>query len=257
MLYLLMIRMLLTLKSFLIKAGRRPIYFRITTRCNMLCEHCSESCTEEGEDMHFDTFKKIIADEEPYMISLGGGEPTIHPDFEKFVMYALSHVGAMGDGGVWLATNGKESERAIMCARLAMSHELFSCQLSRDTYHEEASLEVLDAFKAMGRSQAAIRFHQDIPVSTIESIAFRNNDDRIMKQGRAEENGIWHVSDSCICPERVAMPNGDIRWCGCTDSPVINDGDEFEDLYADSRENDVDCYTYYTKERPELFKEAV
>ena len=65
--------------------------------------------------MDFDTFKKCLEWGEDY-ISLGGGEPTIHPDFEKFLLTAISECEY-----VWLATNGKHTRRALLLAKLARS----------------------------------------------------------------------------------------------------------------------------------------
>lgn len=56
----------------------------LTTRCNMSCEHCCSNCTAEGQDMSYETWGKALAfvlDWGGETISLGGGEPTLHPLF--------------------------------------------------------------------------------------------------------------------------------------------------------------------------------
>ena len=75
------------------------MYIQITTRCNMECEHCCMSATAKGEDMSIGTFKNALEYDE--YITIGGGEPTLHPKFWEMMGLALG----FGEY-VWLATNG-------------------------------------------------------------------------------------------------------------------------------------------------------
>ena len=68
---------------------------KITDKCSMGCTHCLSDCKPDGKHMSFETFKKVItfhfdrAGNSPILIS--GGEPTEHPEFEKFIGYLLTY----------------------------------------------------------------------------------------------------------------------------------------------------------------------
>jgi len=53
----------------------------ITNRCNSECSHCMHSCTATGDDMTDETFSqtiKFINEINPFVVSISGGEPTLH-----------------------------------------------------------------------------------------------------------------------------------------------------------------------------------
>ena len=68
---------------------------KITDKCSMGCTHCLSDCKPDGKHMSFETFQKAItfnfdrAGNSPILIS--GGEPTEHPDFEKFLGYVIMY----------------------------------------------------------------------------------------------------------------------------------------------------------------------
>jgi hypothetical protein len=68
---------------------------KITDKCSMGCSHCLSDCNPNGKHMSFETFQKAIrfnfdrAGDSPILIS--GGEPTEHPEFEKFIGYLLMY----------------------------------------------------------------------------------------------------------------------------------------------------------------------
>lgn len=61
-------------------------YIQVTTRCNMFCEHCGFSCTAEGEDMSMEVFERTLQVFEGSYITIGGGEPTLHPKIFEMVL---------------------------------------------------------------------------------------------------------------------------------------------------------------------------
>lgn len=177
------------------------MYIQLTNRCNMECAHCGMDCTAEGEDMAFDTFKACI--EHNDNIIIGGGEPTIHPEFEKFLFYALAHCES-----VYIITNGKETDIALALAKLNKMNEegyAFGAELSQDSYHETIDQKVVDAFQGY----------------------IRDNDDRTLNAGRCD----WG-EDECICErDAFVLPNGEVNQCGCGDSPCVgNVFDGFEPM---------------------------
>ena len=153
----------------------------------MFCAHCGMNCTRHGENMSFATFKKAIECND--CITIGGGEPTIHPHFEKFLLYAIAHCES-----VFIITNGKKTDTALALARL-INDERFGAELSQDPYHESIDEKVVRAFE--GR--------------------IRDTSLNLINAGRCD----WG-KDDCICEgDAFVKPNGDVRQCGCADSPKV------------------------------------
>jgi len=118
------------------------MYVQITSRCNMLCSHCGMNCTAQGEDMTFKTLKKTLEYAYEYIV-FGGGEPTIHPQFEKFLFYAIGE-----NMKVNIITNGKLKNKAIALANLSSGdNEYIIAELSQDPFHEKVNKSVVEAFK--------------------------------------------------------------------------------------------------------------
>jgi MoaA/NifB/PqqE/SkfB family radical SAM enzyme len=154
------------------------------------------NCTAKGEDMSFKTFKQAIkmAGE---AIVIGGGEPTIHPQFEKFLFYAVANCDY-----VYVITNGKLTDKAIALARLGNKDNdnnecNLSVELSQDPYHEEIDERVI------------AEFHGYI----------RDTSHHLINAGRCDFG-----DDGCICEgDPFVKPNGDVYQCGCEDSPKVGD----------------------------------
>jgi hypothetical protein len=187
------------------------VYLQITTRCNMLCAHCCFSSTAEGEDMPFEVFKAAIRWDDS-QVTLGGGEPTLHPEFWKILAYAVSQ-----SDYVWLATNGSRTDDAIALARLASSDGVLSCALSRTQFHDKIDPRVEREFK---HRKLEVRGDLTIPV-----LAGRWTDTDICR-------------DECACDSRFVKPNGDIMLCGCPSAPVIG---TVWDYHPDRKFDDVEC----------------
>lgn len=183
------------------------MYVQITTRCNMSCEHCGMNCTAKGDDMSFETFKAALSFAD--FVTLGGGEPTIHPDFCQFLLYAIAHC-----DGVFVITNGSMTDISLAMAK--MNCETFGCELSLDDFHDPIDPKVVSAFKK------------------IDSI--RDTSRNLIKAGRCD----WGREDKCICDgETFVKPNGDIHQCGCEDSPKV--GTVFEDEWS-RKDNEWNCH---------------
>lgn len=66
---------------------------KITDFCNKGCRFCYQSSTNDGKHANFDDIKSIIdacSRMGVFEISIGGGEPTQHPQFEEIVRYISS-----------------------------------------------------------------------------------------------------------------------------------------------------------------------
>ena len=83
-------------------------YLQITTKCNMNCAHCCYSCSMRGKHMDNHLIQQAIDFAESidnYSIAIGGGEPTLHPQFFDILKRSLQVF-----DNVWLATNGSQTE---------------------------------------------------------------------------------------------------------------------------------------------------
>ncbi len=186
------------------------MYIQITTRCNMECEHGAYSCTSDGVDMSMDILKQALtlAEERGDCISIGGGEPTIHPYFWEIIGLCLGC--SNDDIPVWLATNGKETETALRLARLAKK-SIISVDLSRDLYHEWIEQSVVDAF-TVDRTRGYMSGGND------DYRGIRDVTDNGRKDpspfGRAKD---WASPEQimCVCDDLFVTPDGRLFACGC------------------------------------------
>ena len=196
------------------------MYIQITTRCNMACEHCCNACTLDGEDMSIETFKKAL-DYDDY-ISIGGGEPTIHPKFWEFIGLALGRCES-----VWLATNGSITDTALALARMAKKGVL-ACALSQDAYHDAIAESVVRAFTKEKKVHHYGEQNNDFR-------EIRNVNEREINGGRCDFG-----EDGCSCPGLICKPNGEVLACGCDNASSFGNVHTEIDVPEDWDTND--CY---------------
>lgn len=69
----------------------RIIEIDITNACDKRCSNCTRLCGHQQKPffMDFDTFKRAVDSLDGYqgIRSIMGGEPTLHPEFERFIRY--------------------------------------------------------------------------------------------------------------------------------------------------------------------------
>lgn len=66
-------------------------YFALTNFCNRSCELCScHSDPSKTTNLTYEKFLEIVQSNKEYEAQLEGGEPTIHPDFDKMVKYLVN-----------------------------------------------------------------------------------------------------------------------------------------------------------------------
>ncbi len=124
--------------------------WELTYACNLACVHClSSSGKRDPRELSTDQCKAII-DElqrmQVFYVNIGGGEPTIRPDFWELVDYATAH-----HVGVKFSTNGVRITPEV-AARLAAS-DYVDVQISLDG----ATAEVNDAVRGAGSFEMATR----------------------------------------------------------------------------------------------------
>lgn len=212
----------------------------LTSRCNHSCKHCAYSCSKKGIDITIETFKKAckLAEDRGDNIFLGGGEPTLHPNFSEILGIALMY-NCYDDSSVGIITNGSNTEISIKLARMAKAGVIYA-GLSQDIYHDEIDESVVKAFqKNKGQEYP---YHNEINDEN-DKRDIRKIGYSVIKAGRAKKLNNVEFSDHCICPELFVDPNGNIFWCGCkTKSLGTVDNPEIPDDY------NSDCYKEYLKE---------
>lgn len=118
------------------------MYLQITNRCNMRCSHCLFDCTEQGTDMSFDIARQAIdiaSNYEEY-ITIGGGEPTLHPKFIEIAAYT-SFI-SCEEMQPFLVTNGTCSEKVWNMLMKAKRLNNIDVRVSRDPWHDEDMIKL-------------------------------------------------------------------------------------------------------------------
>jgi len=190
------------------------MYIQITTRCDMLCPHCGFSCTPKGRDITFSSFKSAVwlcNKTNIREVSIGGGEPTIHPLFFDILQYSLDNF----SNKINVVTNGKDAFSALKLLDIYTKHKgKLVVGLSKDDYHEPICEYVYNEYK---------KHH------LIHNIASRY----IINVGRAKNllKKEIKINQKCFCTLPIITPNGNIKQCFCENAPVLTN------VSKDNRQN--------------------
>jgi MoaA/NifB/PqqE/SkfB family radical SAM enzyme len=177
--------------------------------------------------MPIKTFKKALEFDE--MVSIGGGEPTIHPKFWELLGLAIGH-----SDYVWLATNGKKTETALALAKIAFMG-VIGCDLSQDAYHEEIDASVVMAFTKTTHDGVSGGYDRQ----NNDSRAIRDVTSREINAGRCDFG-----EEGCVCSDLVCEPDGTIRACGCEGAPTF--GNVNDEVVIPDEWNIRECYREQT-----------
>jgi MoaA/NifB/PqqE/SkfB family radical SAM enzyme len=188
----------------------------------MTCAHCCFSCGERGSFMSQEDFNaalELCKQNEQY-ITIGGGEPTLHPKFKEFLMQAIWELADvsydMGSPAVTLVTNGSNTEVALTLAKLARTG-VIAAALSQDEYHDPIDGHVVSAFtkeKRFNEFGGPAR-GDDHDCREIR----RARSDNIMAIGRAKRWGT-RKDFGCECDGIFINPKGIVYPCGCRKNPL-------------------------------------
>ncbi len=185
----------------------------------MTCEHCGFSCTHEGEDMNLEVFRLALGLDD--YVTIGGGEPTIHPKFWE--MFGLS-IGTVES--TFIVTNGSMTEISLKLLKISKASEnMFGVELSLDPFHDSIDYKVEKAFREAKRVRDVF-----------------NKSGNLAKSGRAKEFfDETEFHEYCICDDLIVEPNGNIKFCGCDDAPIV--GSVFAGIEGEYEEwrNEFDC----------------
>jgi len=157
--------------------------------------------------MSLETFQKVcdLVSALEINLSLGGGEPTLHPQFWQFFGLALKAT-AGNEIGVFVATNGSIEDSAVALAQLAQKGVL-CCRLSIDQFHDVGM--VSDRVSLAFSSGKKIYSYGSTPGHDYREVV----KDSIYQSatGRASSWG----TEFCVCEDIVVEPNGRMFSCGC------------------------------------------
>ena len=123
--------------------------WELTYACNLACAHClSSSGRRDPRELSTAEAKAVIDELERmqvFYVNIGGGEPTVRPDFWELVDYATAH-----KVGVKFSTNGIKIDEAA--ARRLAASDYVDVQISLDG----ATADVNDYVRGKGSFATAI-----------------------------------------------------------------------------------------------------
>jgi len=159
-------------------------------------------------------FHKAIALAAEYdqCVTIGGGEPTLHPHFKEFMQHAeweLAHVSdSNGCPAVCCITNGSNTKLALQLAKMA-SLGIISARVSRDQYHDASMVDpkVFAAFVPRKDSISGYQREDDCR-------GINDGNGFIQPVGRAKGWG-HHPFRTCVCDSVFIHPKGDVWPCAC------------------------------------------
>jgi len=123
--------------------------WELTYACNLSCVHCLSSSGRRDPRELTTAECQAVIDElqrmQVFYVNIGGGEPTVRPDFWALLEYATGH-----DVGVKFSTNGVKITPDV--ARRLAGHDYVDVQISLDG----ATREVNDAVRGRGSYDTAL-----------------------------------------------------------------------------------------------------
>ncbi|CAN5198630.1 mycofactocin radical SAM maturase [soil metagenome] len=129
--------------------------WELTYACNLSCSHClSSSGRRDPRELTTAEAKGVIDELERmqvFYVNIGGGEPTVRPDFWELVDYASAH-----HVGVKFSTNGVKISPEV--AQRLVNSDYVDVQISLDG----ATAEVNDHVRGAGSYDTALRAMQNL-----------------------------------------------------------------------------------------------
>src|SRR3712207_5580055 len=131
--------------------------WELTYACNLACVHClSSSGRRDPRELTTDEAKAVVDELQRmrvFYVNIGGGEPTVRPDFWELLDYAIGH-----QVGVKFSTNGVKLDKA-RAAQLAAT-DYVDVQISLDG----ATAEVNDHVRGPGSYATAMRALENLEI---------------------------------------------------------------------------------------------
>jgi MoaA/NifB/PqqE/SkfB family radical SAM enzyme len=172
---------------------------------------------------------------------IGGGEPTLHRNFETMLMLAIeASIQSYNEGGVHVVTNGSVKKRALLLAELAR-RGVVTAALSQDKYHDSSMVHerVVKAFTS--RLESSYDHERRYP-DDYRRINENRDSWQLLNEGRCDFGGCGGPDDPdlCCCEGPFIKPSGDVYVCGCTGSTLL--GNVVKDGGLAGLWPDRDCY---------------
>lgn len=187
----------------------------------MSCAHCCMSCRKgyKGQHMSQDVLFAALEWGAEYgqIVTLGGGEPLLHPHFYKFLAHCIEYTQTNGiDCPPWFATNGSVTKKVMelitnqsymeedffdklyQFAFIEYEEEMYSMALSQDVYHDPIEPKVVSLAKSCG-------------------IEIRDVTGKEINAGMCD----FGAPNQCVCETFQVKPDGDVFLCGCDSAPRI------------------------------------
>jgi mycofactocin biosynthetic radical S-adenosylmethionine protein MftC len=151
--------------------------WELTYGCNLSCIHClSSSGRRDPRELSTMECKAVIDELERlqvFYVNIGGGEPTIRPDFFELIEYCVAH-----GVGVKFSTNGSQINAAA--AKRLSGNDYIDIQISLDG----ADRETNDAIRGEGSWDMAIRAMDNLAAANfgqfkISVVITRHNVDQL------------------------------------------------------------------------------
>lgn len=194
------------------------MYIQLTDRCNMTCPHCCFAATRKGADMDAYTFIQALdlATDYGQFVTLGGGEPTCHKDFFRFLDKTIEYFerGKL-DMPPLVVTNGKLTGKARKLLQYIDEERPVYVDLSQDEYHDSIHPEIVAGFQ---RHEATKRRSAYGRNSIARGGAGIRTVSQIVPVGRAADAARGILTSStiqCACEDTLADPHGNVFSCGC------------------------------------------
>lgn len=113
------------------------MYLQITNRCNMNCIHCCFNCTSKGMDMTYETARRALNMFKDDYVTIGGGEPTLHPRIIDILGYQSLINNEEGEQ-ITLISNGAWPKR--IRKDLAQMYRKINFCISQDIFHDHSAI---------------------------------------------------------------------------------------------------------------------
>jgi len=157
-------------------------------------------------------------------ITIGGGEPTIHPDFKEMINIALDEKWSGNIESITVIHNGKFAKMSKWLYNLTMDG-VIDGHLSLDQYHDPIDQAVEDMWRRSSRIWNTTERREAQPAGrAIEEVYGYSQED---------EDYAECVQDAdCMCSTQLIKPDGKIYQCGCEDAPVVGDLESGPDIWV-------------------------
>lgn len=151
--------------------------WELTYACNLACIHClSSSGRRDPAELSTDQAVALIDEMralQVFYVNIGGGEPTIRPDFYDLISYATAN-----DVGVKFSTNGSRIDAAN--ARRLAAMDYLDIQISLDGVDPDTN----DSVRGSGSHQMAIKAMESLAAADfgpfkISIVVTRHNVDQL------------------------------------------------------------------------------